>query len=83
MGEATRKMNVGDILTLSGKTQHGRNRVKEQGPKWTILELKIAQPHGVFPTGTPVALLVAVNNPTKHVRWIRQTNDDNFQIVEA
>jgi hypothetical protein len=83
MAESTKKMNVGDTLTLSGKTQHGRNRVREQGAEWIVLELKIAQLHSVFPAGTPVALLAASDAPKDFWRWIRQTNDKNFQIDEV
>jgi hypothetical protein len=82
MAEDTKKMNVGDTLVLSGKTMHGKNRVREQGAKWTVLQLKTAKPHSVFPAGTPVALLAAIDN-TDHWRWIRRTNDKNFQIVEV
>jgi hypothetical protein len=81
MGEDTRKMNVGDTLTLSGKSKHGKNRVNEQGAKWTVIELKIVQHRmSVFPVGTPITLLAAVSDPTKHWRWIRQQNDVNFNI---
>jgi len=84
MAEDTKKMNVGDTLTLSGITKHGKNRVREQGAKWMVIELKTVKHRmSTFPVGTPIALLAAVSDPHKHWRWIRQTNDKNFQIDEV
>ncbi len=79
-------MNVGDTLTLSGKSKHGKNRVNEQGAKWTVVQLKTVEHRfSSFPVGTPIVLLAAVSDPNKHWRWIRQQNDANFNIeaVEA
>ena len=30
-------MQVGDIITLKGITGHGKNRVREQGVQWTVM----------------------------------------------
>jgi len=77
-------MNVGDTLTLSGRTQHGRNRVREQGAKWTVIDLKtVKDNYGAFPVGTDIALLASVEHPNEFWRWIRQARDKNFQIVEV
>ena len=77
-------MDVGDTLILSGRSKHGKNRVNEQGAEWTVIDLKTVAHHmSVFPVGTDIALLAAVNNPDKHWRWIRQTNDQNFEVVEV
>ena len=82
MGEDTKKMHVGDVLTLTGRTKHGKNRVREQGALWVVSELHVAQRHGVHPEGTPLALLRAIDND-KHWRSIRQTNDLNFMVEET
>jgi len=82
MSEDTKKMDVGSVLTLSGRSKHGKNRVREQGALWRVTEVKVSQRHGSFPEGTPIALLTAIDND-KHWRWIRQTNDTNFDIVES
>ncbi len=76
-------MTVGDILTLSGKTKHGKNRVREQGALWRVTQTKVSQRHSVHPEGTPIALLRALSDPEKHWRWIRQTDDPNFNIIEV
>jgi hypothetical protein len=83
MGEDTKKMDVGDILTLTGKTKHGKNRVREQGALWRVTQTKVARRHSVHPEGTPIALLRALSNPDKHWRWIRQTDDLNFMVEET
>tara|TARA_R110000824_G_scaffold78951_6_gene199029 strand:- start:8262 stop:8510 length:249 start_codon:yes stop_codon:yes gene_type:complete len=79
----TRTMNVGDVITLSGKTKHGKNRIREQGAAWKVIQLRTARRHGAFPEGTPMALLRALSDPSKHWRWIRQTGDLNFNITEV
>lgn len=75
-------MDVGDILTLTGKTKHGKNRVREQGALWRVTELKVARRHSSFPEGMPLARLEAIDND-KHWRWIRQTDDLNFMVEET
>jgi hypothetical protein len=30
-------MQVGDIITLKGITGHGKNRVREQGVQWSVM----------------------------------------------
>ena len=77
-------MNVGDTLKLSGRTKHGKNRVREQGAKWTVIELRtVASNYGAFPMGTDIALLASVEDPKECWRWIRQKNDKNFQVDEV
>ena len=70
-------MVIGSILKLTGKTKHGKNRVREQGALWMVIELCTAKRHGAHQEGTPLALLRAVDN-AKHWRWIRQADDLNF-----
>ena len=81
MVEDTKKMNVGDSLKLIGKTKHGRNRVREQGAAWKVMEVCTAQRHSAHPEGTPLALLVSAC--AKHWRWVKQANDVNFDIIEG
>ena len=71
-------MKVGDILTLSGKTRHGKNRVREQGPLWRVVNIKGAMPRGRFPAGTPIAELETLDR--KHWRIISVTGDLDFDF---
>ena len=83
MVEDIKKMNVGDTITLLGKTKHGKNRIREQGALWRVIEICTAHRHGIHQEGTPIALLRALSEPDKHWRWVKQTNDLNFHIVEG
>lgn len=72
-------MKVGDILVLSGKTRHGKNRIREQGELWKVLKIKGAIPHGRFPAGTPIAELESFDG--KYWRIISTTGDSDFSLV--
>jgi len=69
-------VKVGDILILSGKTKHGKNRVREQGKRWKVLNIKGAMPHGRFPAGTPIVELETLDG--KHWRIISVSGDADF-----
>ena len=73
-------MKAGDILILSGKTKHGKNRVREQGDLWTVTALSVAHASSFAPIGSSIALLRADSNPTKHWRWVEVKNDKNFHM---
>ena len=69
-------MKVGDILILSGKTKHGKNRVREQGELWKVSVIKGALPGGCFPAGAEIAELVTLDN--KHWRIVSVDGDSDF-----
>lgn len=56
------------ILILKGKTQKGKNRIKENGEEWFVEQIKGHK-----------FLVRAVNG--KDFRWINKENDINFEIV--
>lgn len=33
-------LNEGDLVTLVGKTRHGKNRINQHGSKWEVIELR-------------------------------------------
>ena len=72
-------MKVGDIIILSGKTKHGKNRVREQGKLWKVLNIKGAMPHGRFPAGTSIAELETLDG--KHWRIISVAGDADFTFA--
>ena len=74
-------MKAGDILILSGKTRHGKNRVREQGELWKVLKIKGALPHSSRPSGTPVAELETLDG--KHWRIVSIKNDSDFDFHPA
>ena len=71
-------MKVNDILILSGKTRRGKNRVREQGRLWKVLNIKGAMPHGPWPTGTEIAELETVDG--KHWRIVSVVGDTDFDF---
>lgn len=71
-------MKVGDILILSGKTKHGKNRVREQGEHWKVLKIKGALPHCRFPVGTSIAEIETIDG--KHWRIISINGDNDFDF---
>ncbi len=71
-------MKAGDILILSGKTKHGKNRVREQGELWRIVRIKGALPNGRWPAGTEIAELETLDG--KHWRYISTRGDTDFDF---
>jgi len=71
-------VKAGDIIILSGKTNHGKNRVREQGELWKVVRIKGALPHGRFPAGTEIAELETIDG--KHWRLISTHGDADFNF---
>ena len=71
-------MKAGDILILSGKTKHGKNRVREQGELWRIVRIKGALPNGRWPAGTEIAELETLDG--KDWRFVSVTGDTDFDF---
>ena len=71
------------ILTLKGLTNHGKNRIREHGAKWEVLDL----PTGVLnmshkPLFPPIKSVM-----TGDERWLDDVNfswiPDRFQLTNA
>ena len=71
-------MKAGDILILSGKTKHGKNRVSEQGELWRVIKIKGALPHGRWPAGTEIAEIESLDG--RHWRFISTIGDTDFDV---
>ena len=71
-------MKAGDILFLSGKTKHGKNRVREQGELWRVIKIKGALPHGRWPAGTEIAEIESLDG--RHWRFISTIGDTDFDV---
>lgn len=71
-------MKAGDILILSGKTKHGKNRVREQGELWRVIKIKGALPHGRWPAGTEIAEIESLDG--RHWRFISTIGDTDFDV---
>ena len=60
------------VVKLTGKTNHGKNRVREHGSKWEVLDhTSPLQPNKLWVRSTL----------TWDTRWVHPTNDTNFNVV--
>ena len=69
---------MSQILTLVGKTQKGKNRIRELGNKWRII---LDWNSVTCLRGAPGFLIAPVTNDTDKVRWIAKQHDIDFDIV--
>lgn len=71
LSKAEDKM-IGDIITLKGKSQKGKNKIREHGNKWRVIKetatLQLIEP-------------IEQRNPNKpEIRWINYVYiDPNFK----
>lgn len=66
------KCMIKKIITLEGKTRHGKNRIREHGAIWSLEEIKVSP--------APSALFVkSLKSGVK--RWIDQPTDKHFDVV--
>jgi hypothetical protein len=91
---STAKIKTGDILTLAGTTQKGKNRVREHGDRWLVREVD----NSVL--GRNLGYLVCpasyvggphldpqYDKPNKiyqidgYCRWVSRNCDEHFDIV--
>ena len=69
-------MKIGDMVTLVGKSRHGKNRIKEHGDRWTILQIK----NNVACCNGGKGFMLGNNDGD--VRWVADKDDPDFEIVE-
>ena len=65
------------IIRLKGKTNHGKNRVREQGEIWEIIRLN---PTVGFKTKAPGPFMLLQATTSINMRWVSTVNDDNFSV---
>ena len=70
-------MEVGNKVKLTGITQHGKNRVREQGETWEIIRLN---PTVGFNTKAPGPFMLLQATTSINMRWVSTVNDDNFSV---
>tara|TARA_Y100000592_G_scaffold15461_1_gene22616 strand:- start:695 stop:934 length:240 start_codon:yes stop_codon:yes gene_type:complete len=72
-------MKRGDKVKLTGKTKHGKNRVREQGAEWIVVKVE----SGVLFSDDKkkeFALLRKEDNPGEFWRWVALKEDKNFSV---
>ena len=70
-------MEVGNKIKLTGITQHGKNRVREQGEVWEVIRLN---PTVGFKTKAPGPFMLLQATESINMRWVSTVNDDNFLV---
>ena len=61
------------IITLTGISKKGRERIKQHGDQWVVMEVR-----------GPHMLVKSVNRfPDGDFRWVAVTGDLNFEIVKG
>ena len=70
-------MLVGDKVKLTGTTQHGKNRVREQGDIWEVIRFN---PSVSFKTKAPGPFMLLQAAEGINMRWVSTINDDNFSV---
>lgn len=71
------KVDLNSVITLSGKSQKGKNRIKEHGTKWLVFEIR---DRVLFSNQSgPWLLLISIS--TNHIRWIHLFDDVDFSLI--
>jgi hypothetical protein len=70
-------MKFGTRLILTGKTRHGKNRVREQGAIW-----EVSTPLGVFSNPHTQGKTELRSVLTGDRRWVSLSNDPDFFFEE-
>ena len=68
----------GDTVKLTGKTRHGKNRVREQGSAWTVVGVVDSPPWFPSPSGRVLRLEAA-----GHWRMVSTFGDKNFDVTHT
>lgn len=69
-----------DTIHLKGKTQKGKNRVREQGSTWMVLFIRDSVLFSSLPG--PWLMVASLSSSKAHIRWVHIKNDVDFEIEE-
>ena len=75
--EIDMRVFVGNHLKLEGRNRHGKNRIRENGDMWEVIQVD-GQDSSVLPTKVCAAPLSGSGN----WRWIDLVDDRDMIIVE-
>lgn len=66
-------------MLLKGKTQKGKNRIRELGSRWTLLR---TEPSVLFSSEPgPWWLVAPAGGPEEKSRWVHPERDRDFQVL--
>ena len=72
------KLFAGDINKLSGKTRHGKNRIRENGDMWKVINTD-GQDSSVL--STKICVIPVDMERRENWRWIDIPEDEHMEIV--
>lgn len=67
-------------MILKGKTQKGKNRIRENGAEWILIRAKDRVIFSNKPG--PWWLIEPITNHRENSRWVHSTDDIDFEIVK-
>ena len=70
---------VGDAVRLSGKTRHGKNRIRENGDLWEVTNLD-GQDSSIL--STKACVVPIKESRRSEWRWLDLPSDEHMEIVE-
>ena len=73
------KVFVGNLMKLSGKTRHGKNRIRENGEMWRVIQVD-GQDSSIMSTKVCVRPLDLERR--ENWRWVDLPSDEHMEIVE-
>ena len=66
-------MHVGDLVRLSGVSRHGKNRIRENGDMWRVLNVK----------DNSICVRPVLLERKENWRWVYLSNDEHMEIVSS
>ena len=73
------KVFVGNLMKLSGKTRHGKNRIRENGEMWRVIQVD-GQDSSIM--STKVCVRPVDLERRENWRWVDLPSDEHMEIVE-
>ena len=68
---------VGDAVRLSGKTRHGKNRIRENGDMWEVITID-GKESSVLPT--KICVVSMAEDRRENWRWLDLTVAEHMEI---
>ena len=68
---------VGDAVRLSGKTRHGKNRIRENGDMWEVITID-GKESSVLPT--KICVVPMAEGRRDNWRWLDLPEDEHMEI---
>ena len=68
---------VGDAVRLSGKTRHGKNRIRENGDMWEVITIDGKDSSVLF---TKICVVPMAEGRRENWRWLDLPEDEHMEI---